>query len=97
MLQWHLVTSRLLDFSNLLPLDLGPKALSISLRDFRVNPINLHTVKIQIYVMTYKFYICVLLMCPLGHINLKPSHLHNTKTIAQQLMGLISIAECISD
>ena len=45
--------------------------------------------------MTYKFYIRVLLMCPLGHINLKLSHLHNTKTIAQQLMGLISMAECV--
>ena len=34
-------------------------------------------------------------MCPIGHINLKPSHLHNAKTIAQQLMELISIAECV--
>ena len=46
--------------------------------------------------MTYKFYICILIMCLLGHINLKPSHLHNTKTTAQQLMELISIAECVS-
>ena len=70
------------------------KASNICLRDFRVNSIILHTEKFR--SMYWYMYLHVLLMCLLGHINSKPSHLHNAKTIAQHLMGLISIAECVS-